>query len=789
MMRPPGQPMPGSAPGPASDPRQRTMPGNPVMNSLSQPPSVPRFPIPEQQHRYTPPGPQSHPFTFTPAQQLQHMQDGPDYHFQIQPAPPRPPSQNHFPPTPNDFITYPSSSPHSRSTSTGPPGTTAPQRPQPPPAPQPPTGLPNIAPRPPSSPTSSVTPPGPTAAAAAAAPPPLIPRQTASALGHGQGLIRLLQFSGNLASESKQKHQLSWWTELIREYFTPKAVMRFTLWRDNQRNEAKPFEITVPILPRFLLVTTQSGVKSMTLTLDGARERLHGNGHAIVECVAAVWTYKYNNGYTVALRGPLTVHVWAVGSQPAAPNPTPNQPPVAPNQNYVLKFDEFQFDASYHDKYIALESIMGPRSIESPMGMPGMVARQGSGSQTGTPRVRNAPPPGAPAAAVGAIAGVGSSSGSGAGSGLSNGSGMGNGMGIGGMGMPMGMSMGMSMDEGDPDEQKFDPTMNSSPSSHPLSRDVSRDKWEEPRVLIERGFIPGEPVNAFGIPQATMRCLELAESVAQMTELISFSREMKLGPIEALSKMAGKIRESMPLGQQPLINGVPGSGSAPGFTHSASMPNSPSSALPPYGGGSFMPGSNFPGPGGMQPMATLYSSAPPSVTNPSSQPNLSSANTPHTPHTPAGSSPQNIQNGPASAHNSPRKVHKNIPQANPPGTGGTPGSSTTASGSSGSTTVTSGGSTTATSGTGSGSSNPSSTHTTPAMAPASLKRKQAAVERDNNNSRDGAGSIGGRGGDRAGVGPGIGDAGGSSASGTGATSPQPPPAKRNTRKRGRTTGG
>lgn len=30
-------------------------------------------------------------------------------------------------------------------------------------------------------------------------------------------------------------------------------------------------EITVPILPRFLLVTTQSGVKSMTLTLDGAR--------------------------------------------------------------------------------------------------------------------------------------------------------------------------------------------------------------------------------------------------------------------------------------------------------------------------------------------------------------------------------------------------------------------------------------------------------------------------------------------------------------------------------------
>ena len=29
------------------------------------------------------------------------------------------------------------------------------------------------------------------------------------------------------------------------------------------------------------------------------------------------------------------------------------------------------------------------------------------------------------------------------------------------------------------------------------------------RVNYERSSIPGEPVNAFGIPQATMRCLEV----------------------------------------------------------------------------------------------------------------------------------------------------------------------------------------------------------------------------------------------------------------------------------------
>lgn len=84
----------------------------------------------------------------------------------------------------------------------------------------------------------------------------------ALALGNGQGLTRLLQFSGNLSNENKtvsrgvvlfmsscvdrifhwlQKLQLSWWNDLIKEYFTPKAVMKFTLWKDNQRNEAKPF--------------------------------------------------------------------------------------------------------------------------------------------------------------------------------------------------------------------------------------------------------------------------------------------------------------------------------------------------------------------------------------------------------------------------------------------------------------------------------------------------------------------------------------------------------------------
>lgn len=63
-------------------------------------------------------------------------------------------------------------------------------------------------------------------------------------LGLGQGLTRLLQFSGVLASENKQRLSLAHWDLLVKEYFANNAVMKFTLWKDNQRNEAKPFGLS-----------------------------------------------------------------------------------------------------------------------------------------------------------------------------------------------------------------------------------------------------------------------------------------------------------------------------------------------------------------------------------------------------------------------------------------------------------------------------------------------------------------------------------------------------------------
>ena len=95
-----------------------------------------------------------------------------------------------------------------------------------------------------------------------------------------------------------------------------------------------------------------------------------------------------------------------------------------PVPSYTLKLDRLQFDAFWHDKYLAFDAIQGNRIPDSPRVAP-MSPMSGANGTTEDPN------------------------------------------------------------RGDPNQ------------------------FEEPRYLIENGVIPAEPINAFGIPQATMRCLEV----------------------------------------------------------------------------------------------------------------------------------------------------------------------------------------------------------------------------------------------------------------------------------------
>nr|VWO98933.1 Acyl-CoA desaturase (EC [Ganoderma boninense] len=349
----------------------------------------------------------------------------------------------------------------------------------------------------------SASAPGPSALATAVQPAPAqIPRNPVYPIGMGQGIGRLLQLSYQLGEEGKDRLNMGYWFNVAGQYFTEKSTIKLTLWKDNQQVEAKPFEIGFPIFPRFFLVTSQSGVKAQHLVLDGARERCLGPMHGLVECPAAQWIFRYTNGYNVTLRGPLTAEI--VVSQVPVTQPSQAQLP-----QYALKLDKLVFDATTHDKYLAVDAIQGMRIEESP-------------------QVASMSPGGA-------------------------------------------MNLNGTVED---------------PS-----------KFEEPRHVYENVSIPAEPINAFGIPQATMRCLELAESVTQMTDLIQFSKREQLGPCDALKAFAQKLREE----HRGNYNGIfiPPKAVYPDVSNGTGMASSGPPAS--FGNMGTMPGPSQPPPSSEQP--------------------------------------------------------------------------------------------------------------------------------------------------------------------------------------------
>jgi LIM-domain binding protein len=171
----------------------------------------------------------------------------------------------------------------------------------------------------------------------------------------------------------------------------------------------------------------------MTLSLDGARERVIGHNQAVVQCVSAMWTYRYHNGYTVTLRGPFTASVCLTS------NTTQNGASAAQSalpSASMLKINHIQFDSNLYEKHVSVDVITGNRLDANK-----------------TPQVRNAPTP-SPSVNGAAV-------------------------------LP---------------QPQLQP---------PQTGQRDDERWEEPRITYERAFIPAEPVNAFGIPQATMRCLEV----------------------------------------------------------------------------------------------------------------------------------------------------------------------------------------------------------------------------------------------------------------------------------------
>lgn len=292
----------------------------------------------------------------------------------------------------------------------------------------------------------------------------------------------------------------------------------------------------------------------MNFVLDNVQERPIHWGVSIVECPEARWIWKFRDGHTVVLRGAFSAQVTAYhnpasaagnggaggtntmngppgantasnpnsmnGPMPGTPGSTgtphsphaQTQPPPPPNpphsQPHVLKFDLMTFDSFVHDRLLDLNCIFG---LRIPYSSSSLSLTTGNGSMTDSPHTQglkttpSTTTQGSPDIAPASTSSSGSNPASGSNLGLNSGPGMvvnvkteehhGQGQGLMQGHITHTYSQGQAMS-------------GSSPGS---SNGGSGGVAFEERLVIEQAVLPAEPINAFGIPQASMRCLEVSK--------------------------------------------------------------------------------------------------------------------------------------------------------------------------------------------------------------------------------------------------------------------------------------
>ncbi|THG95654.1 hypothetical protein EW145_g7919 [Phellinidium pouzarii] len=396
-----------------------------------------------------------------------------------------------------------------------------------------------------------------------------------------QAIIRLSSLSDTLSHPATPLSN-DYWKGVVQEFFMPKAVVKITLWKDNAQQEAKPFDISVPILSRFFLVTSQSGVNSMAISLENAKERFVQSLYpasytSVVDCPNAVWTFRYTNGYIVTLRGTLSATLVTFTNTASSLMQTGVNGAGPPPPQYIHKFENITFNSKTHEKALRVEAIEGKR--RDPV--------------TRTPKMKAEPSPGSS-------------------------------------------------------------TIASTSSSPPQDEERGSGEFV---VYIDEAAIPVEPVNAFGIPQATMRCLELAESVGHMSELMEFSRHMKVGPLDGSADALRNYAQLLRTFPEPMF--PPLSHNSPGYAIDGNFANgiAPSPAVTLYQSSPTMEPSTT-NQGGLQPPANIPHRPP--QNNAQQGPGESSPNMASTPASVQTPSAPPLSAGPTSTSSTPMIPHANL---------------------------------------------------------------------------------------------------------------------------------
>lgn len=128
-------------------------------------------------------------------------------------------------------------------------------------------------------------------------------------LKKGQCLMKLVQFGDHLSNfgGSKQKDDLTYWLNFVDRFFSPKGVLRHSVFILDENNN-KQYEITYPALPRYFHTHFESGIKNIQMIMERGSEReLPNNGHYI-ESQKSSFVYWFDNGSQLVASGTLKAH-------------------------------------------------------------------------------------------------------------------------------------------------------------------------------------------------------------------------------------------------------------------------------------------------------------------------------------------------------------------------------------------------------------------------------------------------------------------------------------------------
>ncbi|KNZ60398.1 hypothetical protein VP01_155g2 [Puccinia sorghi] len=345
-----------------------------------------------------------------------------------------------------------------------------------------------------------------------------------SAPAFGSGLLRLYKFFDQLSQVGKLEEPMSFLQQLVAEYFIDSAVFKISLW-DSNSGTNKAFgwssdsyinagnKIPVASLARFFHVFFDAGATSMTTSLENPAEMLlvvpitHQHPETLVrtmigskhlgyalECESCTWSIKYKEGVKVDMVGKLSANMYKCGGLGGSAG---EGGAMRSSGLDVLKMDSFEYIGNSHVEWICRNSITA-ETIERVLAKNELGAATAVDGSSGTTDAANAaslpaPSPPTPVQGKASLKGRRQSAASA--------------------------------------RKKSVAAAAAAAEEDRIKSEAAADKHSLRTVKWETNTLPISPVGTFGIPEKSMRCLELIEGVAQLAPLMMFSVENNLPPL------------------------------------------------------------------------------------------------------------------------------------------------------------------------------------------------------------------------------------------------------------------